>query len=159
MSQDIITITRTDDLARFCETAKSAPYVTVDTEFLRERDRHFNTAWRGPEFIAQVQAQWDAEEAAGGEEEDSIERWAEYRPQNYGFNDVRVLEGNIGYMAVTTFNPLIASQSKADAALSFLADTDAVIIDLRGNRGDAFRKPVAGFGVEGVAGGAGRTPR
>ena len=37
MSQDIITITRTDDLARFCETAKSAPYVTVDTEFLRER--------------------------------------------------------------------------------------------------------------------------
>ncbi len=37
MSQDIITITRTADLARFCETAKSAPYVTVDTEFLRER--------------------------------------------------------------------------------------------------------------------------
>ncbi|MTD99097.1 ribonuclease D [Paracoccus sp. YIM 132242] len=33
----MITITRTEDLARFCETAKSAPYVTVDTEFLRER--------------------------------------------------------------------------------------------------------------------------
>ncbi|HIC64450.1 MAG: ribonuclease D [Paracoccus sp. (in: a-proteobacteria)] len=31
------TITRTEDLARFCETAKTAPYVTVDTEFLRER--------------------------------------------------------------------------------------------------------------------------
>ncbi|MGN7870402.1 ribonuclease D [Paracoccus haematequi] len=30
-------ITRTEDLALFCETAKSAPYVTVDTEFLRER--------------------------------------------------------------------------------------------------------------------------
>ncbi|MFN3526195.1 MAG: ribonuclease D [Paracoccus sp. (in: a-proteobacteria)] len=37
MSQDIITITRTDELALFCEAAKSAPYVTVDTEFLRER--------------------------------------------------------------------------------------------------------------------------
>lgn len=37
MSDDITTITRTDDLALFCETAKSAPYVTVDTEFLRER--------------------------------------------------------------------------------------------------------------------------
>lgn len=37
MSDDIITITRTDDLALFCESAKSAPYVTVDTEFLRER--------------------------------------------------------------------------------------------------------------------------
>ncbi|MFN3273922.1 MAG: ribonuclease D [Paracoccus sp. (in: a-proteobacteria)] len=31
------TITRTDELALFCEAAKSAPYVTVDTEFLRER--------------------------------------------------------------------------------------------------------------------------
>lgn len=37
MSKDIVTITRTEDLALFCETAKSAPYVTVDTEFLRER--------------------------------------------------------------------------------------------------------------------------
>lgn len=30
-------ITTTEDLARFCEAAKKAPYVTVDTEFLRER--------------------------------------------------------------------------------------------------------------------------
>ncbi len=37
MSQDITTITRTEELARFCEVAKTAPYVTVDTEFLRER--------------------------------------------------------------------------------------------------------------------------
>jgi ribonuclease D len=37
MSQDITTITRTEDLAAFCALAKSAPYVTVDTEFLRER--------------------------------------------------------------------------------------------------------------------------
>ncbi len=31
------TITTTEDLARFCENAKAGPYVTVDTEFLRER--------------------------------------------------------------------------------------------------------------------------
>ena len=31
------TITTTEDLATFCEAAKSAPYVTIDTEFLRER--------------------------------------------------------------------------------------------------------------------------
>ncbi|MEM8591602.1 MAG: ribonuclease D [Pseudomonadota bacterium] len=31
------TITTTDALAAFCEEAKSQPYVTVDTEFLRER--------------------------------------------------------------------------------------------------------------------------
>ena len=31
------TITTTDDLAAFCEAAKAQPYVTIDTEFLRER--------------------------------------------------------------------------------------------------------------------------
>lgn len=31
------TITTTEDLAAFCSAAKSAPYVTIDTEFLRER--------------------------------------------------------------------------------------------------------------------------
>ena len=31
------TITTTDDLAAFCTRARNYPYVTVDTEFLRER--------------------------------------------------------------------------------------------------------------------------
>ncbi len=31
------TITDTDELAAFCDAAKAAPYVTIDTEFLRER--------------------------------------------------------------------------------------------------------------------------
>ena len=31
------TLTTTEELARFCEAAKTAPYVTLDTEFLRER--------------------------------------------------------------------------------------------------------------------------
>lgn len=33
----MITLKTTEDLAAFCEKAKSSPYVTVDTEFLRER--------------------------------------------------------------------------------------------------------------------------
>jgi ribonuclease D len=37
MPSDIITITTTEDLSAFCERAKGFPYVTVDTEFLRER--------------------------------------------------------------------------------------------------------------------------
>ena len=31
------TITTTEDLAAYCEMAKSQPFVTIDTEFLRER--------------------------------------------------------------------------------------------------------------------------
>lgn len=33
----MITITTTDDLAAFCDRARRHPYITVDTEFLRER--------------------------------------------------------------------------------------------------------------------------
>jgi ribonuclease D len=33
----MITLTTTEDLAAFCEKAKNFPYVTIDTEFLRER--------------------------------------------------------------------------------------------------------------------------
>ncbi|MBM9593039.1 ribonuclease D [Roseitranquillus sediminis] len=33
----MITITTTEELAAFCDRARQAPYVTVDTEFLRER--------------------------------------------------------------------------------------------------------------------------
>jgi ribonuclease D len=35
--EDIRTITTTAELAEFCELAKAQPYVTLDTEFLRER--------------------------------------------------------------------------------------------------------------------------
>ena len=34
---EFTTITTTDALAVFCEQAKAHPYVTIDTEFLRER--------------------------------------------------------------------------------------------------------------------------
>ena len=37
MPSDIITITTTEELSAFCERARGFPYVTVDTEFLRER--------------------------------------------------------------------------------------------------------------------------
>ncbi len=37
MSDKITTITTTEELAKFCEAAKAEAYVTLDTEFLRER--------------------------------------------------------------------------------------------------------------------------
>ena len=126
----------TSDLS---ETASGQDLAQALETMLQSHDRHFQVDWRGPDFVARVQAAWDAEAAAasGGEVEDRAEDWAEFRSGNYGFRTAEILDGNIGYLSLTTFNPLIVSQAKADAALAFLADSDSVVIDLRGNRGGA----------------------
>ncbi len=59
----------------------------------------------------------------------------EYRRINFGFKDARILEGNIGYLDIRDFFPLKWSAEPAVAAMNFLANCDAVIIDLRANGG------------------------
>lgn len=54
---------------------------------------------------------------------------------NFGFEKVERLNGNIGYMELNGFiNPELGADT-AIAALQFLANTDALIIDLRYNGG------------------------
>ena len=54
---------------------------------------------------------------------------------NYGFEKVERLEGNIGYLDLRGFFPAEYGGETAAAALGFLANTDALIIDLRRNGG------------------------
>ena len=56
---------------------------------------------------------------------------------NFGFEAVQRLEGNVGYLRLSSFVPLDLSRATAEAAMRFLAHSDAVIIDLRGNYGGA----------------------
>ena len=51
---------------------------------------------------------------------------------NYGFERVERLPGNVGYLKLSRFVPLDFSAATAQAAMAFLANSDAVIIDLRG---------------------------
>ena len=57
------------------------------------------------------------------------------RERNYGFGEVKVMLGNVGYLGLSSFTDLRYSKSTAVAAMGFLANTDAVIIDLRQNGG------------------------
>ncbi|MCA1592836.1 MAG: S41 family peptidase [Acidobacteria bacterium] len=50
---------------------------------------------------------------------------------NYGFEKIDRLEGNIGYLRVDGFMPADVGAETAIAAMSFLANTDALIFDLR----------------------------
>ena len=54
---------------------------------------------------------------------------------NYGFDDVKRLPGNIGYLKLTEFSDAQEGGSTAAATMAFLAHTDALIIDLRQNMG------------------------
>ena len=54
---------------------------------------------------------------------------------NYGFEKLERLPGNVGYMDLRGFSGDPAGQATAVAAMNFLANTDALIIDLRRNGG------------------------
>ncbi len=57
------------------------------------------------------------------------------REDNFGFAKAEVLEGNVGYVDIRWFPPIEASRSTASAAMKFVSNADALIIDLRGNGG------------------------
>lgn len=54
---------------------------------------------------------------------------------NYGFRKVEILPGNIGYFKIDGFAPADLASGIAGSTMAFLANTDAMIIDLRENHG------------------------
>lgn len=57
------------------------------------------------------------------------------RTNNAHVVSVSVLNGNLGYLAIKHFDPPEFAQRPIDAAMAFLAETDALIVDVRGNPG------------------------
>ena len=57
------------------------------------------------------------------------------KEQNYYFDKVEVLPGNIGYFRLNQFPAPCPAKSRVDAIMEFLQDTDSVILDLRNNPG------------------------
>lgn len=66
-----------------------------------------------------------------------VERDRRYsRLMNYGFEQVKILEGNVGYLKLNSFHGVDSEAGEvATAAMNFLGHTDALIIDLRNNGG------------------------
>jgi len=65
----------------------------------------------------------------------SEERLAELRQSNYNFRKLEIMRGNVGYLDLRSFVDLNYSKDTAAAAMNFLSNADAVIIDLRKNPG------------------------
>jgi C-terminal processing protease CtpA/Prc len=57
------------------------------------------------------------------------------RMSNYGFKEVKLLDGNIGYLDLRGFSDARFGGETAVAAMNFLSNASALIIDLRNNGG------------------------
>lgn len=74
-------------------------------------------------------------QAAEPSPEEIKEQEAFMRRLNYGFEKLERLPGNIGYIDLRMFADPQGAGEKAAAAMNYLADTDALILDLRQNGG------------------------
>ncbi|PBI94608.1 Carboxy-terminal processing protease CtpB precursor [Flavobacterium sp. ACN2] len=54
---------------------------------------------------------------------------------NYGFKEVKILDGNIGYLNLNQFADIKYAEETVAATMNFLSNTNAIIIDLRANGG------------------------
>jgi len=61
------------------------------------------------------------------------DRWS--RIENFGFSEVRILPGNIGYLKLDYFSNKPDAFPAAVGAMAFLAGSDALVFDLRENGG------------------------
>jgi len=60
---------------------------------------------------------------------------ADAKKENFGFKELKILEGNIGYLDFRTFHDPAYSSETATSVMQFFSNTDALIIDMRNNNG------------------------
>ncbi len=93
------------------------------------------------------------ERVGAADGEDWLLAWRrEAKSVNAGMREVAVLDGNVGYLRISSFYPWDVAREKYLAAWSLLADVEGLIIDLRQNGGGD--SVTAGHVVQSALGGA-----
>lgn len=97
------------------------------------KDKHLMVVYN-PAVIARENALTD-QDRKNEEAEWAKELANNLKRDNYGFKELKILEGNIGYLELREFvDPKYGRETLA-TAMQFLENTDAIIIDLRKNDG------------------------
>lgn len=104
--------------------------LTADIQSV-SHDKHLRVNFdpEGAQFMRHAQA--------SDEEEDHLPPGflKDIRRNNYGFEEVKILEGNIGYLDLRGFLPTEFGGETASAVMNYLSNADAIIFDLRRNGG------------------------
>ncbi len=109
-------------------------FARVLTEDLRSvsKDKHIRVV-HDPDMVRSIRArEGKSEEERKKELEKRIEG---ERQRNFGFQKMELLEGNVGYLDLRYFSGVKPSGETAVAAMNFLSNANAIIIDLRKNGG------------------------
>ena len=111
------------------EPVAFADRLTEEIQFITN-DKHLRVRF-DPEGAARMRASAEEEEDDGPNPE-----WIKHMARdNYGFQEVKILEGNIGYLDLRGFLPAAYAGETAAAAMNMLSNADAIIFDLRQNGG------------------------
>lgn len=94
------------------------------------RDKHIRVSY-DPTVIASQKKVYTALDTLNFENQ----HLANLKRKNFGFKELSILEGNIGYLDLRSFSDAKYARETAVAAMNFLSSSDAIIIDLRMNRG------------------------
>lgn len=86
-----------------------------------------------PEKVKNLRSRTDIKARKPGEDDFFSGKAA--AEKNYGFRELRILEGNVGYIKLDEINISLRSRSLLYAVMQFVARTRALVIDLRNNGG------------------------
>lgn len=103
--------------------------VTEDLQDI-SKDLHLKVRYE-PERIAQEKSIVSEEKQLEMEKKTAMQ----IAEINYGFTEVKILDGNIGYLNLTQFADIKYAEETAAATMNFLSNANAIIIDLRSNGG------------------------
>jgi hypothetical protein len=107
------------------------PFVLVDeigrALFAIGNDKHLKLTWQRDQIPLESPTATDRPETA--RERDELRR--ELRLENFGFRKLEILSGNVGYLALSRFVRADLAGETAAAAMGFLGNCDALVIDLR----------------------------
>jgi hypothetical protein len=105
-----------------------ARQLDADLEDL-SKDKHL-AVFYDPDWVSQIRAQSQEEDVYMTEE-----MIAEERSRNFGFKRVEIFDANVGYVDLRIFFHSKYAGKTAAAAMDYLSNCDAIIVDLRNNGG------------------------
>lgn len=114
----------------YAEFARMDGFLQALTEDIRSvnNDRHLWVEYLPDERIALLDSDTNGAAAAA-------EDLRQSRQRNFGFRELRILPGNVGYLKLNGFSDFNEAGVVAVGAMNYLSNANAIIFDLRDNGG------------------------